>query len=324
MYDDHPSPANPQPGAWVPPAQPEPSPWSASYSAGPPTQQVLAQPTSGTPAPLPYGYPPHGYQPPAYQPQWPAVPMPPAPRRVGIAAVVAIAVVAAIVGCGGGVALGLSIHSSRAGTNATAATGTAKATGTAAPSASGPVAGPTATGSVPPTPSVALGDGAALLAKILPMPAGAKAITVSGSTGGTMTLDQFLQREYPGDQTERGRMQARDFRVAAQREWLGADGIETHIQLVQFGADTGAESFALGQLNAYAVDTDVTGTFTLSGATHGTGFEKSALDKAGNRRAILLAQDGPVVVFIFLYTPGSFDRAGDISLMQRQLTALAH
>jgi len=293
MYDDRPHPASaPQPGGWVPPVQPERSPWSASDPS----------------APQPYGYPPPGYQ-----PQWPTVPTPPPPRRVGTAAVVAIAVVAAVIGCGGGVVLGLSLHSGRAGTTATAATGGAKVAVTSVPSA---------TGSVPPTPSVAAGDGAALLAKVLPTPAGAKAVTVSGTTGGTMTLDQFVQKEFSGDQTERGRLQARDFRVAAQRDWL-ADGVETAVQLVQFGADSGAESFALGQVNAYAADADVTGKFTVPGATHGSGFEKSALDKAGNRRTILVAQDGSIAVYIVVFTPGNFDRASDISLMQRQLTALA-
>lgn len=327
MYDDHPVPANPSqpapPGAWVPPAQPEWSPWSradpAAQATTPMSAQPPTQPMSAAPAPQPYGYPP-----PSYQPQWPAAPLPPAPRRVGIAVAVAIAVVAAVVGCGGGLVLGLSIHSSRAGTTATAATGSAKATGTAAaPSTSGPVDGPSATGSVPPTPSVALGNGAGLLAKILPMPAGAKAVTVSGSTGGIMTLDQFVQKEFTGSQSARGQLQARDFRVAAQRNWLDSAGVEVHIQLVQFGTAIGAEGYTLSQSDAYDGDPSVTGQFTVPGATHGAGFEESALDKAGNRRAIVIAQDGTVVVYIFLFTPGNFDRAGDISLMQRQLAALA-
>jgi hypothetical protein len=227
---------------------------------------------------------------------------------VGVAVVVTAAVLAALVGFGGGLVSGYALHSGKA-TPAVAAAGGTSAT----PAPSTTLATPAA---------VPSGDGTALLAKVLPVPAGAKNVTVSGSTGGVMSLDQFLQREYPDNPLEKGRMQSRDFLVAAQREWVDSSGVEVHIQLIQFGAADGAESDVLGQANAYSHDSEVTGTFTLS-APHGTGYEKSKFDPAGNRRMILLAQDGPIAVFVYLYTPTSLDRPSAIALMQRQLAALA-
>jgi hypothetical protein len=228
-----------------------------------------------------------------------------------VGVVVAIAVLAALVGAGGGLAAGLAIRSG----HGTATTATATAT-TAAGAGAATIAPPPSPAAVP------TGNGTALLAKILPVPAGAKSLTVSGSTNGVMDLDQFMQREFPNDPSERSLLQARGFLVVAQREWLGTDGVEVHIQLVQFASADGAEGDVLAQSNAYAMDSAVTGRFTLA-ATHGNGYEKSALDNAGNRRMILLAQDGPLAVYIFLYTPTAFDRPGATTLMQRQLTALA-
>jgi hypothetical protein len=284
MYD-HPN-DFPPPGGGRPASAP---PWG--WSADPPAPP--AQPTA------PYGYPTVPMGPPPGQ--WPA---PPPPRRqgVGVAVVVTIALLAAALGFGGGLASGFALRSGKA-TPAAAATG--------APSVT-----------LPTPAAVPSGDGKALLAKALPVPAGAKNLTVSGSTGGVLNLDQFLQREYPDDPTEKGRMQSRNFLVAAQREWLDTAGVEVHIQLIQFGAADGAQSAVLGQANAYSNDSEVTGTFTLP-QPHGNGYEKSALDSAGNRRMTLMAQDGQIAVFIFFFTPKAFDRPTATAMMQQQFAALA-
>jgi hypothetical protein len=236
--------------------------------------------------------------------QWPMPAVPPPQRRVGLGVFIAVTVVVALVSCGVGVVGGLVIRPARA-TVATPAA--ASQSPTSSPSSS---------------PSSAPDDGAALWAKILPLPAGATDIGVSGSTNGVMTLDQFIQKAFHGDPTELARMKAREFNVAAQRNWVGSDGIEVHIQLVAFAAATGAESFLFGQINAYSKDSEVTGTFSLP-VSQGTGFEKSALDSAGNRGMILLTQAGPVAVLIFLFTPAALDRASGIDLMKRQYVAIA-
>lgn len=277
----------------------------------PPTQPMPSAPPGPWAQPGPWVQPgpwtqpgPWSVSPPVPQPgPWP-VPAPRQARRVGVGVVVAVALLAALVGAGGGLAAGLAI---RSGHGATAGAGAA--TGA-------PVAPPPSPAAVP------AGDGTALLAKVLPVPAGARPLTVKGSTNGVMNLDQFMQREFPDDQSERGRLQARGFLVVAQREWIGTDGVEVHIQVIQFESPDGAESEVLEQSHAYSGDPDVTDHFALP-APHGNGYEKSALDDAGNRRMILMAQDGPLAVYIFLYTPKSFDRPGATSLMQRQLAALA-
>jgi hypothetical protein len=284
MYD-HPN-DFPPPGRGGPAAPPQ---WGWSADRPPPTQ-----PTA------PYGYPPAPMAPPPQQ-----YPAPQTRRGAGVAVVVTIALLAAVLGFSGGLASGYVVWSGKA----------AAAAGLAAPST------PASSASLPAPAAVAPGDGKALLAKVVPLPAGAKNVTVSGSTGGVMSLDQYLQKEYPDDQTEKGRMQSRNFLVAASREWLDSAGVEVHVQLLQFGAADGAESSVLGQVNAYTNDSEVTGTFTLP-VPHGSGYEKSKLDSAGNRRMVVMAQDGPIAVFIFFFTPKTFDRAAATALMQQQFAAL--
>jgi hypothetical protein len=156
----------------------------------------------------------------------------------------------------------------------------------------------------------------------VPVPAGARALTVSGSTNGVMDLDQFVQREYPSNPLEQGILEARGFQVAAMRSWVGKDGVEVHVQAVQFADDDGAAGEILSQINAYDHDTTVSAHYSVPGASQGRGYEKQALDDAGNRRAILLAQDGPLALLIFFFTPGVFDRPTEAALLQRQLAAL--
>jgi hypothetical protein len=285
---DHPN-DFPPPGRGGPASPPQ---WGWSADRPPPTQ-----PTA------PYGYPTAPMAPPP--PQQYAAPQ--RRRGAGVAVVVTIALLAAVLGFSGGLASGYVVWSGKA---------------TSAAAARSAASSPTPSASLPGPAAVAPGDGKALLAKVVPLPTGAKNVTVSGSTGGVMSLDQYVQKEYPNDSTERGRMQSRNFLVAASREWLDSAGVEVHVQLLQFGAADGAESSVLGQVNAYSNDSEVTGTFTLP-VPHGSGYEKSKLDSAGNRRMVVMAQDGPVAVFIFFFTPKNFDRTAATALMQQQFAALA-
>jgi hypothetical protein len=244
----------------------------------------------------------------AYPPvQWP-VPVPPPPKRgIGLGVFIAVIIVVALVSCGVGVVGGLLIRPART----TGAAPTPSQSSIAALPSQSPLGA-----------TIGPGDGAALLAKILPVPPGAKEYDVSGSTNGVMTLDQLIHEGFGDDQTEAARLKTRGFTVAAQRNWTGADGVDVQIQLIGFAADTGAESHVLGQIGAFGRDSAVTGTFALP-VPHGNGYEKSALDSNGDRHMILLGQDGPVVIVIFLFTPGAFDRVAATDLMKRQYSALA-
>jgi hypothetical protein len=171
--------------------------------------------------------------------------------------------------------------------------------------------------------AIAAEDGAMLLAKVLPAPAGAESLTVRGTTGGLMNLDQFAQKHFPGDPTVKDWLQSVRFQVAARRAWIGIDnGIEVDIDLVQFGVGSSAERYVRWQINAFYKDSAVTGFFPVPGVGYGMGFEYATMNSHGRRTTFLICQAGPLVAIISVYTPGALDRTADISLMQRQLTAL--
>ncbi len=173
-----------------------------------------------------------------------------------------------------------------------------------------------------PVVAIAAGDGAALKAHLAKPPAGAKARSVANSTGGVETLDQFVKNLYPDSSNEKGIMQTRGFQVAAESEWQGSDGVIVDTVLVQFGDADGAESYVTSAHSAYLDDKTIATSYALAGLDHGYGYERSAMDKYGDRQAILACQMGPIVVLMFVYTPGQFDRAAERATLQRQVTAL--
>jgi len=138
-----------------------------------------------------------------------------------------------------------------------------------------------------------------------------------------MDLDQFMKVAFSSDDSERGILEARGFTVAAERDWLGTDGVEYDTQLIQFATADGAKSHVLGQQGAYAGDKTTSSSFTIPNSTLGKGFENDTQDQFGNRVATLLAQDGDVVLLMFVYNPGTLDRAKEITKFQAQLQALA-
>jgi hypothetical protein len=170
--------------------------------------------------------------------------------------------------------------------------------------------------------TIAPGDSKALKAHLAAAPAGAKAYPIDNSSSGVMTLDQFVKNAFDGDTDEKARLQQRGFLVAVQNDWAGADSVEFSTQLLQFSAASGAEGYVTGQHDAFTGDSEVKASYKIPGTTLGYGFEKPAFDKAGNRRAFLICQDGPIVIVMFVYTPGQFDRTAEIAALQRQLDAL--
>jgi hypothetical protein len=251
------------------------------------------------------GYPPPNY--PGYQatsmpgPWQPG--QPPKRRRTGliIGSIVAVVVVL----CGGGIVAVLVNHK-------TSSTATSSTTSTS-----------TKTGKPAPTVvAIAPGDGAALKAHLAKMPAGAKKSSVDGSTSGIETLDQYMKLHFSKDPAERGILEERGFKVAAENYWIDKHSVQVNTQLMQFGDSSGAEGQLIGQKGAFADDPAATAHYTLPGLVHGTGLEESGLDKYGNRTAILMCQDGPIYIVIFIYTPGKFNRPSELAIIKRQVDAL--
>lgn len=330
-------PAEPyQPAAPYQPPQPDPAyqPGSA-YPSGPtypPTDSdqpgygqspgYAQPPTYGQPQGYqqqpqgfeqPQGFPQaQGYQQPTYgqpgsaQPMttpWQAAP-PPRKRKTGL--IVGIVVIALVVLCGGAItAVALASSSGKSSNSGTSTTASGQSSGATSPT----------------MPAIPAGDGAALKAHLIPRPSGAKKLTVDGSTNGVFSIDQFIKAAFSGDSTEKGRLEERGFKIAAEEQWL-SKGVEVHVQLVQFGDSDGADSYLSGQHGAYVDDPTVTAHYTLSGVTHGYGYEEHALDRVGNRRATLMCRAGSIVVVVFIFTPGSFNRASELAIVQKQSAAL--
>ncbi len=254
-------------------------------------------------APPPPAWPPAGYPPSPPRLVLPPVAPPPQPKngRSRLSAVIVGVVVVALLSCGGAVILRALMD---------------KSTRPAA------MVGPSM--SVPATPApIASGDGQALLAKMLPVPADGLPEPTGSSGDKVMNLDEFLKELFSGSPQEGGLLVQRRFQVAAERDWRNPDDSEVNIQLIQFGIDAGAQGYVLGQVGAFTLDPEVTAKYEISGASYGSGFEKSAPDSAGLRRALLFAQDGPIAVVILVFTPGNLDRTAEITLLQQQVRALA-
>jgi len=187
--------------------------------------------------------------------------------------------------------------------------------GSPASSASGAAATPKAK-------PIPLGDGKALIAKILKPTSSAHSVRVAGSTNGVMTLDQLITNAFAGDKGEKDRLVDRGFKVAAQRDWVETNEVEVDIQLLQFKAASGADEHVTAQQGAYDADKSMTGTFDVTGVEGARGFEKSGLDQYGNRRATLIAQVDNICVVMFVFTPHSFDRKTESAIMAKHVTML--
>ncbi len=230
--------------------------------------------------------------------------MPPTPpkRRTGMIIGIVIAVV--VVLCIGGlVAIGASDN------NGTSTKGSKAPTTT-------PTTAPPAVVSIP------LGDGTALKSHLAKPPTGAKSFTIDNSTAGVETLDQFVKNSFPDSPDEKGILQTRGFEVVAENNWRGTNGVSVNTQLIQFKDADGAVSHVVGQHGAYADDKTITATYALPGLTNGYGYERPALDKYGNRGAILSCAVGNIVIVMFIFTPGQLDRPSELADIQRQVAAL--
>ncbi len=233
-------------------------------------------------------------------------------RRRGVVAFAAL--IAVVVFSVVGVAIGTRSH------------GHAKAQ---TPSAAGPSAGGPP-GSVPSgsatagstVDSVPLGDGQALIRKIVPAPTGAHTYDVDDSSAGVMDVEQYARHYFNGDATELSRLRKEGFQIAASTDYARSDGIEIATHLVQFTNATGAENYFEVEKSAWTADDRVTAGFEVPATPDAIGYELSKVDSLGNRRSVMYEHLGNVVVVVNIYTSHEIDRAVDIKVMQAQLAAL--
>ncbi len=269
---------------------------------------VTAPPAFSAPPSYPSGYPagPVPAMTP-WQPAWPppAWPQPAPKRRFGAGALVLVAVLTAIV-CGtAGVVTGVAIKT---------------ATSTTAAGIQLPTLVPTPEDSTPGTaPSSAAG--AALLARIVPAPPGAREFAMTNAPGGVLDLDQNVKQFFSTGPTEAGILRQEGFVVAAATDYQRTDGLQILTHLTQFATQDGAQSYFLQRRAAWTRDADVTGSFTVPGG--GVGYEKHALDKLGNRRTVMYERIGDIVVALDVYTAGTFNRSVDLAIMAVQMRKLS-
>jgi len=300
----YPAPHNPTAGFG--PAGVPADPWR-----DPSTVTYTAQPATG---PQPYAtgqvYPTgHQYPPPQWAPGTPwAGHVPPAgKRRSGVA--IALSVAAAfVVLCvvGAGVAAVVIDRQSK--------------------NTAGTTAGRRSSGATPATselPSAAaVLDGPTLLTRLLPAPAGARKVPLTGTSNGVMDLDQFVTRIFRGHQRDRQALESEDFRVAAEEYWRYSGGTSTDLQLLQFGTADDAQDFVQGQFDAFSADPGYTNDFDIPGVTNGHGFANMNADDNGDHRAFLVGQRGSIAVVIVFYSKTDFDQPAELALITAQGQAL--
>lgn len=156
------------------------------------------------------------------------------------------------------------------------------------------------------------------------MPSGAVPVQVRGSTNRVMTLDQYVDHGWTGSNVplEKSTLSARGFVVAAERAWTGSNGTEYAIELIQFNDSTGSEGFVRNQNSAFGQDSRYPKSFDAPDVPLGHGYEGNVMDDAGNYRTTLLAQAGAVAVIVHVYTPSSFDRTAELTVLSQQVKAL--
>jgi len=231
-------------------------------------------------------------------------------RRHRTGSVVAIVAIAAIVFGFTGIALGARVGKStgeRGGAVETSATGRAAATTSDGAGAGSPLP---------------LGDGLALLARIVPPPVGAIRYAVDDSAAGVMSLTQYVAHYFDGDSAELARLRQQGFEVAASIDYTTQAGLEVTTHLAEFADAPGATQYFQDERSAWQSDARVTGAFDVPATVDGIGFELSAVDDLGNRRSVLYEHVGNVMVVVNAYTTDEINENVDATLLRAQIAAL--
>jgi hypothetical protein len=264
--------------------------------AGGPPPQVPPWPPQGTPPPGPV------------QGWWPQpVPPPSSARRGRARAVVttsAVALAAALIAGVLGYEIGIQ-HSriSSIAENFKAVAGGACPAGETAPD-----------------PSATSPAGAALMARLLPIPAYASQVTALKQ--GVLSLRDYLNELYTGNATEQQRLTDRCFQTAVHRTWQTPDGTVTSVWLIQFGTAADARSYTLAVEQADAADPVNTDKLTVAGVSDGMVLGQQTLDKYGDTYTHVLGDAGNTSVIIHVFAPARPDNAAAARVLRDQTARL--
>jgi hypothetical protein len=180
--------------------------------------------------------------------------------------------------------------------------------------------GPCQAGQTASSPAQTSAAGQALLARVLPMPAGDTAIT--GDHEGVLSLNAYVSVLYGNDMAERQRLSARCFQTAVHRVWGSPGGTITSVWLIQFGSRAGARSYVLAMEQASEDDRANTDVFRVSDVGDGMGFGDPKLDKYGNTFTRTMGDVGNVAIYISLFVPARTDNAAAASVLRQQSALL--
>jgi hypothetical protein len=206
---------------------------------------------------------------------------------------------------------------------ATTVTWVATALATARPKpTAGPVSGSDPTPGLSAPPSVPIGDGKALLARIPKPPAGAHLVADDVAPAGVLDVDQLVSVMFERADA-RGPLVARGFATAAERRFTDRDGIGVDALYIQFATTDGARSFQLSQQAYYDGEPSIKTKFAVP-AGDGRGYDAAKADSAGDFESFVVARDNNVVLFIEFYFPKPKKpvHAYEIALAKTHIAAL--
>jgi hypothetical protein len=147
----------------------------------------------------------------------------------------------------------------------------------------------------------------ALANLLLPMPSGAASLTPrQGTSGGTITLNQYVANDYPGDgslQTIATEQILRTFgfESAAVRWYHNAQGDDVEYYLIRFSGPDGALGYGLSLATTRLQNGEAT-EFPDSTAAAGYGFTIPAAD--GYTEADLFGYSGNIFISMHAYAKG--------------------
>lgn len=179
---------------------------------------------------------------------------------------------------------------------------------------------PCPAGMTVPAPSATSPAGAALLARVLPRPAGAT--QAHATKQGVLSLRDYMSQLYPDDPAEQPRLIFRCFQTAAHQTWVLPNGTVIGVWLIQFGTAAGARSYILADEQANEADPANSDHFQVPGVRDGIGLGDPSLNKYGDTVTRLLGDDGNTAILINLFRPVGTDNKAAARILQAQSARL--
>jgi hypothetical protein len=164
--------------------------------------------------------------------------------------------------------------------------------------------------------------GSHLASTLLPLPKGAKYLK-GRYRHQVDSLDQYVKTLYSSSPSEKARLVARCFRVAAQQGWVLPSGRIVAVYLAQFGTHADARSYALAAQSADLVNRRNKLHGPVSGVSDGMMIEAPAPDKYGNTVTRLIGDKGKVAIILHIFVPAHLpQRAMAMRLLRHQAARL--